>query len=143
MAGLFLTGLRIDHTLTGVTMAAMGLFVLGMLLCALGTGTLLLILAAISWGLGLGAAPTAYQTACARVAGPLVDRAQSLLVTIFNAGMALGSAIGGAVLAGVGNHTLSWLSLAVFLTIIAVLSITRKRSLPTGAATFDPEPTVA
>lgn len=137
MVGLFATGSRIDSSLPGVAFASMGLFSVGMLMCAVFTAAAGLYLSAAAWGLGLGAAPTVFQTACARVAGPLIDQAQSLLVTIFNAGMALGSAIGGAVLAASGAGPLPLLSLLVFGAILVMLSLTRRSSLPASAASFE------
>lgn len=68
-----------------------------------------------------------------------VARAQSLLVTIFNAGMALGSAMGGAVLAGIDSTELAWLSFGVYLLIFAALSATPRHALPAQAANFDTE----
>lgn len=138
IAGLFLTGIIIDRHLRLVALAAMGTFLTGMLLLTISTQPAVMIVAAIVWGLGLGASPTVFQTACARVAGTQVDQAQSLLVTIFNAGMALGSAIGGLLLAQLGTPVgLSGISGAIFAGIIALLLLTGRRSLPAHAASLD------
>lgn len=135
IAGLFLTGIAIDRRLKAVALTAMAAFSIGMLLLAALSGTGVMLAAAVVWGLGLGAAPTVFQTACARVAGPEVDQAQSLLVTVFNAGMAAGSALGGAVLARTAStEALPWLSLAIFVAIGFMLVVTGRRSLPSGAA---------
>lgn len=137
IAGLSLTGLLIDKRLRQVAVAAMSCFVVGLFVVAVTGDVASLLVAALLWGIGLGASPTVFQAACARVAGPRVDQAQSLLVTIFNAGMAGGSAIGGAVLAGTGSPSgLPWLGAAIFALLVAVLVATRSRSLPQDAARF-------
>lgn len=135
IAGLFLTGLAIDKCLKAVALTAMVAFSVGMLFLAAVSDVGVMLVAAVVWGLGLGASPTVFQTACARVAGPEVDQAQSLLVTIFNAGMALGSAVGGAVLSRTtSTDALPWLSLAIFVAIALMLLVTSRRSLPSEAA---------
>lgn len=138
IVGLFLTGISVDKHLTTVAISTMALFVLGMLLLATIAGAPAILIAAVFWGLGLGASPTVFQTACARVAGPQIDQAQSLLVTIFNAGMALGSAIGGALLAQTqSTASLPWVSLGIFAGIAVLLLMTSARSLPANAASLN------
>lgn len=140
IAGLFVTGIIIDRHLRLVALGAMTAFVIGMLLLATSSTIPVLIVAAIAWGLGLGASPTVFQTACARIAGTRIDQAQSLLVTIFNAGMALGSAIGGILLAQTGTPvTLALASFGIFVGIIALLLTTARRSLPSHAAALTTE----
>lgn len=137
IAGLLVTGLRIDQHMRVIAFVAMMCFVVGMGVIATASQTVVILIGAAIWGIGLGASPTVYQTACARLAGPQVDQAQSLLVTIFNAGMAGGSALGGAVLAVAGSpRDLPWLAAAVFVLIIAVLAASRRDSLPGAAADF-------
>lgn len=139
IAGLFLTGIVVDRHLTRVAIAAMAAFCLAMLLLATIGGAPAILIAAVCWGLGLGASPTVFQTACARVAGPQIDQAQSLLVTIFNAGMALGSAIGGALLDQArSTASLPWVSLGIFAGIATLLILTSARSLPANAASLNP-----
>lgn len=136
LVGLFLTGLWIDGRLHLTAIGSTGLFVIAMLVLSISAGEWLLMASAVVWGLALGAAPTAYQAACARIAGRLVDQAQAILVTVFNTGMAIGSAIGGALLAYRGSAVLPWFSLAVFIAIASILLITRTHSLPTDVARF-------
>lgn len=137
IVGLFITGAVIDAHLRSVTVIAMVSFTLGFIVLIAAQSTLPLLVSAVFWGIGLGSAPTIFQTACTRAAGPLVDQAQSILVTVFNAGMALGSAAGGLMLARSGSTTpLVWTSVAVFVVILTALTITRKRSLPASAASF-------
>ncbi|MEU9532681.1 MFS transporter [Streptomyces sp. NPDC048213] len=58
--------------------------------------------AAVLWGLGWGGAPTLLQTAAGRAASrhgaAAADTAQAVLVTLWNAAMALGGVIGGVLL---------------------------------------------
>lgn len=84
---LFLTGL-----ILGVLM------LLGFLLLSVPTASnYAFAFGIIVWGLGFGGAPTVLQTALARNAGNLADIAQSFYVTIFNFGIGIGGALGGAV----------------------------------------------
>lgn len=142
LAGLSLTGALIDKRLPTVAFTATGAFAVAMLIFGFSTSILWLIGAAILWGLGLGASPTIYQSAGARVSGPLVDSAQSVLVTVFNAGMAAGSAIGGAVLASSSASPLPFVSLAVFTGILLLLLTTRHQSLPSTAVQLHEDGTV-
>lgn len=132
MAGLWLAGSLIDRSLPLVGIGTLVLFTLSMVL--LGTWNSLppvIFVAVILWGLALGAAPTMFQAACARAAGDAIDLAQSVLVTLFNAGMALGSLIGGVTLHLSGNATaLPWVSCAIFAATLTMLAANRKRALP-------------
>lgn len=137
IGGLAITGVVIDARLRTLVGVAMSCFAVGMVLLAALPAPPLVILAAVLWGAGLGASPTIFQSACARIAGPQVDQAQSLLVTVFNAGMALGSGLGGLLLARLGSPSaLAWVSAALFLCILALLVVSRKTTLPTRATGF-------
>lgn len=138
VAGLVFTGAVVDKHLALLATTAMMLFAVGMLLVATIDAVPAMIVAIIAWGLGLGAAPTVFQTACARVSGPQIDQAQSLLVTVFNAGMAGGSALGGGLLAKMGSAAnLPLVSVGIFVGIAVLLLATHNRSLPAGAASLN------
>lgn len=132
IAGLWATGTIMDRHLAPLTIAVLGLFCLATVLMGLlATSSPAVATAAIVWGFALGCAPTIYQTACARAAGPSVDIAQSILVTLFNAGMAAGSLLGGVALTTTNTaHSLPWISFAIFLALLVVTTLTRSTSLP-------------
>lgn len=60
-------------------------------LALLGTSPAIAVAATAVWGFTVGGAPTIFQTASANAAGGAVDVAQSMLVTVLNAGMAAGA----------------------------------------------------
>lgn len=132
IAGLWATGALIDRHLVKLALTVSALFCIATATMGIiATVAPTVVIAAVVWGFALGCAPTIYQTACARAAGAAVDLAQAVLVTLFNAGMALGSLIGGVALSTTDNaRTLPWISLALFLIILAALGTTKATSLP-------------
>ncbi|MGK2865177.1 MAG: MFS transporter [Mycobacterium sp.] len=145
IAGLWVTGVTVDRHLTALGIAVLSLFCVAMGAMGLFAGSPpFVVIAAITWGCALGCAPTLYQTACARAAGQSIDIAQAVLVTLFNAGMAAGSLLGGIALwASNSAHTLPWISFAIFAALLAVTTATRAVSLPrlpkTLVGSFSPE----
>ncbi|MCJ8519047.1 putative MFS family arabinose efflux permease [Pseudorhizobium tarimense] len=62
----------------------------------------------IVWGLSFGGSATLFQTASAKAAGESADVAQSMIVTVWNIGIAGGGIIGGLVLNHWGVTILPW-----------------------------------
>ncbi|UWF78419.1 MULTISPECIES: MFS transporter [Microbacterium] len=78
IAGLFLTGVVIDRHLRLVALTAMAAFTIGMLLLAITDTPAIMAVAAIIWGLGLGASPTVFQPLSARCPTPLSEIGRSM-----------------------------------------------------------------
>lgn len=70
----------------------------------------------VSWGLSFGGSATLFQTASAKAAGESADVAQSMIVTVWNIGIAGGGIVGGLVLDHWGVTTLPW-TLVVMLVV--------------------------
>ncbi|MCZ4101056.1 MFS transporter [Streptomyces sp. H39-C1] len=142
IAGLWLTGLFIDRHLRAVVLAAFATFAASMaLLATAGSHPGVALPAVAAWGLALGAAPTMLQTASARLAGPAVEVAQSMLVTMLNAGMTAGPLLGGALYAATGTRALAWTSLGIFLAVLLTATTTARRALPrTHVGAGEPAP---
>jgi hypothetical protein len=87
------------------------------------------VTAVAGWGVALGAAPTMFQAASAKAAEPAIDVAQAMLVTVLNAGMAAGAALGGLAL-GAGTGTLGWISLAIFAATLVAAELGRRQAFP-------------
>lgn len=135
MAGLWLAGSLIDRSLPLVGLGTLAVFaVAALVLGAAHTVSPAIIIAIIAWGLALGAAPTMFQAACARAAGDAIDLAQSVLVTLFNAGMATGSLVGGLALHTASAAVLPWISATMFAVTLAALTLFRRHALPRLAA---------
>jgi len=84
----------------------------------------------VVWGFTLGGAPTVFQTASAGAAGSSADVAQSMLVTVLNAGMAAGSLTGGIALSSLGVEALPWVGVVIFAAALAVVSGARRHAFP-------------
>ncbi|WP_066903922.1 MFS transporter [Millisia brevis] len=129
--GLWITGMVIDRHIRTLGYSVAVCFLIAA--AALGiwsTNSVIVILAICCWGLALGAAPTLFQAAAARAAGDRIDMVQAILVTLFNAGMATGSAVGGVVLAVTHASALPWVSMAFFLAITCALVVHHRVALP-------------
>ncbi|MFF7339719.1 MFS transporter [Streptomyces sp. NPDC008163] len=136
ITGLWLTGTLIDRHLRAVVMTVLAAFTGAMILLAtVGSNTIATIAAVAIWGMALGAAPTMLQAASARAAGPAMEIAQSLLVTMLNAGMAGGPLLGGALCSAHGIGPLPWTSLALFATVLVLAAATRRTAFPRTTTT--------
>ncbi|MFG2793498.1 MFS transporter [Streptomyces sp. NPDC048419] len=144
ITGLWLTGLFIDRHLRAVVLTAFAAFVGAMtLLATLGSSPVTTFLAVAVWGMALGAAPTMLQAASARSAGSAMEIAQSMLVTMLNAGMAAGPLLGGALYAAHGTGPLPWVSLGVFAAVLVLAVVSGRSAFPVDATGAAPENTPA
>lgn len=129
--GLWAAGALIDRHLPAVVLTAFALFTAAMLTFAAAGRVAVVVLVAVAvWGFALGGAPTMLQAAAARAAGPGSDVAQSMLVTVLNAGMSAGAASGGAALAGAGIGTLALTSFAIFAATLVLALLARRHAFP-------------
>lgn len=71
------------------------------------------------WGLAFGGLPALLQTALAKSAGASADAAQSMLVTVWNLGIAGGGLAGGVLLEGWGVAAFPWAVVLLMLLALA------------------------
>jgi len=71
------------------------------------------------WGLAFGGLPALLQTALAKSAGESADAAQSMLVTVWNLGIAGGALVGGVLLQGWGITAFAWAVVVLMLLALA------------------------
>ncbi|WP_040795915.1 MFS transporter [Nocardia higoensis] len=126
LVAIWSTGRYIDTHLRMLTLASSVLFIIAGAALATAPPVSLIWLAAGVWGLGWGGVPTLLQTAGAKAASAhslaAADTAQAVLVTLWNAAMALGGLLGGLVLAGIGPRAIpaaATIFVAVGLAIVA------------------------
>jgi predicted MFS family arabinose efflux permease len=132
ITGLWLTGALIDRHLRAVVLTTFAAFTGAMaLLATLGSSPVATVAAIAVWGMALGAAPTMLQAASARAAGSAMEIAQSMLVTMLNAGMAAGPFLGGALYAAHGTSPLPWTSLGLFAAVLALATAMGRTAFPT------------
>ena len=120
LLSIWLAGLLIDrwlHTLLLISCALFGLIAVAL---AFWINIPAVIYVAIAlWGLAFGGLPALLQTALAKSAGASADAAQSMLVTVWNLGIAGGGLAGGVLLEGWGGAAFPW---AVVLLMLLALS---------------------
>lgn len=129
LVGIWLTGRYIDTRLRTLTLLAAILFVIAGIVLAAGPAPLLIWVAVAVWGLGWGGVPSLLQTAAPRAAAThspaAADTAQAILVTLWNAGMALGGLLGGIVLASAGMLAVPLAATAFVVTALAITALGR------------------
>jgi predicted MFS family arabinose efflux permease len=131
LVGIWIVGRTVDEhlrrtawgamLLTGATMLALGLFAP---VTALDYVTIFL------WGVSFGGVPTFFQTATNNTAGPPADVAASMLSTIYSFGIFGGSALGGLLLEVEGVLSLSWVTLIIIISAIALVAFGHRQAFP-------------
>ena len=136
IVGLWVAGNTIDKNLRMVVLVSLSIFAASMLAFAIGSASpLVVVVAVLFWGFTLGGAPTMLQAASARCAGPATDVAQSMLVTMLNAGMSVGALTGGIALSFAGVGSLAWVSLALFAVALLIAVLARRAGFPPESKT--------
>ena len=106
---IWLAGLLIDRWLRALLLIICALFGLIAVALAFWINIPAVIYVAIAlWGLAFGGLPALLQTALAKSAGASADAAQSMLVTVWNLGIAGGGLAGGVLLEGWGGAAFPW-----------------------------------
>lgn len=109
LLSIWLTGVLIDRWLRKLVLISCALF--GLIALALAfwiTSPSVIYLCVALWGLAFGGLPALLQTALAKAAGDSADAAQSMLVTVWNLGIAGGGLVGGVLLQGWGVIAFPW-----------------------------------
>ncbi|MET8190699.1 MULTISPECIES: MFS transporter [unclassified Streptomyces] len=136
LVSIWYTGLHIDRYLRGLALTAATLFTLATAAFAATTAPAVVWVAVVAWGLGWGGAPTLLQTAAGHAGmgrSPAVaDTAQAILVTLWNAAMALGGIIGGILLQRVNITADAIAAAALGVFSLLVITLTRKRAFATA-----------
>ncbi|MET9365425.1 MFS transporter [Streptomyces sp. NPDC006632] len=102
LVSIWYVGRHVDRRLRTLMVTGAVLFTLATAALAVTTTHAIVWGAAVLWGLGWGGAPTLLQTAAGqagmRHSSAAADTAQAILVTLWNAAMALGGIVGGLLL---------------------------------------------
>jgi predicted MFS family arabinose efflux permease len=129
LASIWRVGRSIDGHLRGLTIASVALVAVATAMFALSATPAVIYVAATAWGLGWGGIPTLLQTAgvtaAARHSDAAADAAQAMLVTSWNAAMAIGGSVGGLVLSVGGVIALP--TATALLAVPALLVVLRAR----------------
>ncbi|MBC3303854.1 MFS transporter [Pseudomonas sp. SWRI18] len=125
LLSIWLAGVLIDRWLRALLLISCALFGLVALALAFWTSLPVVIYLAVAvWGLAFGGLPALLQTALAKSAGVSADAAQSMLVTVWNLGIAGGGLAGGVLLQGWGVSAFAWaVALLMLLALAGALQI--------------------
>ncbi|MDO9343880.1 MAG: MFS transporter [Pseudomonas sp.] len=120
LLSIWLAGVLIDRWLRALLLISCALFGLVALALAFWLNLPAVIYLAVAlWGLAFGGLPALLQTALAKSAGESADAAQSMLVTVWNLGIAGGGLVGGVLLEGWGVGAFAWAVVLLMLLALA------------------------
>lgn len=126
LLSIWLVGALIDRWLHALLVISCALF--GLIALALGfwADSPAVIYSAVAvWGLAFGGLAALLQTALAKAAGASADTAQSMLVTVWNLGIAGGGLAGGVLLQGWGVGAFAW-AVALLMLLALAGSLNRR-----------------
>lgn len=116
---LWIVGSLIDRWLRELVLISAALFMLSAVVLGLWRESAgVIYIATAVWGLAFGAMPSLLQTASAKTAKDAADTAQSMLVTLWNVGIAGGGLAGGLLLDNMGVGVFPWI-----VVVLLVLSL--------------------
>ncbi|EUB85398.1 MFS transporter [Pseudomonas sp. GM30] len=120
---LWIVGSLIDRWLRELVLISTLLFMLAAVALGLWRESPAVVYTAVAvWGLAFGAMPSLLQTASAKTAAEAADTAQSMLVTLWNVGIAGGGLAGGLLLGNPGVGAFPWIVVGLLvLTLYAAL----------------------
>jgi predicted MFS family arabinose efflux permease len=127
LAGIWVTGVLIDHLLRELTLVSTVLFGLAAAALVFWSDSEAVVYISIGvWGLAFGGAATLFQTAIAKTSGDAADLAQSMLVTAWNASIAGGGVIGGLLLDAFGVRAFAPALIALLIPTLLVVWAARR-----------------
>jgi predicted MFS family arabinose efflux permease len=128
LMGIWIVGLLIDRLLQVLLVISCTLFAAAALALGLWiASTEVVYLSVAIWGLAFGGLPALLQTALAKSAGDSADAAQSMLVTVWNLGIASGGLLGGILLQGWGVMWFPWV-VAALATLALITTLQPRRT---------------
>lgn len=131
LLSIWIAGLWIDRWLRFLVLISFALFVLAAVALLVNPGSAATVYGAVAlWGLAYGGVPTLLQTALAKASGDSADTAQSMLVTVWNLGIAGGGVAGGMLLESLGVNSFSWAVLGLMVLGLLVVFNARQHGFP-------------
>ncbi|RIJ10186.1 MFS transporter [Pseudomonas sp. 91RF] len=128
---LWIVGSLIDRWLRELVLISATLFMLSAVTLALWREMPGVVYAATAvWGLAFGAMPSLLQTASAKTAKDAADTAQSMLVTLWNVGIAGGGLAGGLLLANPGVSAFPWIVAGLLILTLWATANARQHGFP-------------
>ncbi|MCD5989209.1 MFS transporter [Pseudomonas phytophila] len=136
LGGIWLVGVLIDRWLRELVLISIALFLLTAFAWAInGENSQLIYLYVIIWGLAFGGAATLFQTASAITGGAAADVSQSMIVTVWNLGIAGGGLAGGLLLQSIGVQSFNWLVCLLLISALIVSASANRAGFPSSRQT--------
>ncbi len=133
LLGIAVTGLLVDRVLRALVLASLAAFLAAALALGIGgTAPPVTAVAVLVWGLSFGGAATQLQTAAGDAAGEGVDLANAMITTTWNAAIAAGGLVGGAMLGRWGAAALPPAALVLAGAALAVALLARRYAFTPG-----------
>jgi predicted MFS family arabinose efflux permease len=133
LAGIWLVGVLIDRWLRELVLLSILLFMFTALAWAMnGDNSQLIYLYVILWGVAFGGAATLFQTASAITGGAAADVSQSMIVTVWNLGIAGGGLAGGLLLESFGAQSFTWLVCLLLIAALLISASAHRAGFPSG-----------
>ncbi|WP_330451314.1 MULTISPECIES: MFS transporter [unclassified Streptomyces] len=128
---VLVVGAHIDRHLRGLTVSSTVLFGAGVLVLGAVSGTPLLVYVAVAaWGFAFGSSPSLFVGAAINATREAADVAQSITITVFSVSIAIGSLLGGLLIAGLGTASLPWAALALLVAAAVTVFGGKRHAFP-------------
>ncbi|WP_433340296.1 MFS transporter [Streptomyces sp. CA-253872] len=128
---VLVVGAHIDRHLRKLTVSSAVVFgAAALVLGALSGVPVLVYVAVAAWGFAFGSSPSLFIGAAINATREAADVAQSITITVFSASIAVGSLIGGLLIAGLGAVSLTWAALILLLASALTVIGGRKHAFP-------------
>ncbi|MFY1573560.1 MFS transporter [Verrucosispora sp. WMMD703] len=138
LVSIWFVGRRVDRSLRQLTTGSVALVAGAAVVFAVADSPVAIYAAAAIWGLGWGGVPTLLQTAGARAGSRhstvAAEGAQAMLVTLWNAAMAIGGSAGGIILSVGGVVALPAATALLSLPALLVVVMARGHAFPDAVA---------
>nr|WP_087267878.1 MFS transporter [Pseudomonas caspiana] len=133
LGGIWMVGVLIDRWLRELVLSSIALFLLTSIAWAIsGESSQLIYLYVIVWGVAFGGAATLFQTASAITGGAAADVSQSMIVTVWNLGIAGGGLAGGLLLQSFGVQSFNWLVCLLLIGALLISASTHRAGFPSS-----------
>jgi predicted MFS family arabinose efflux permease len=138
--GIWLAGVLADRHLRRTLLFALAMIAAAMLTLGLAARSpAALLAAAVLWGTAFGGIPALLQTALISASSPAsADAATSMQTTVYNAGIAAGSLIGGLILNSFGVGNLPWVAVTLIVAALTIVAAGRRHAFPATSPDHSP-----
>ncbi|MFF0286857.1 MFS transporter [Streptomyces sp. NPDC005262] len=130
---VLVVGANIDRHLRTLVVVSTVVFGASVLVLGVVSGVPILVYVAVAaWGFAFGSSPSLFVGAAINATRDAADIAQSITITVFSASIAVGSFLGGLLIAGLGTASITWAALILLIAAAATVIAGKKRAFPTS-----------